>query len=821
MLQKKLLNGEWQLTVIGENVYNIPEIPVRAKVPGSVYGTLLEEGLMPDPFYRDNELDALKLMDNEFVYETEFVLDEEQLSSDECLLRFDGIDTLGDVYVNGELMGSVNNMHRSYEFSLKNAGKADTNELKVVLHSPTKYIKEENEKCFTGGSHECMEGFPHLRKAHCMFGWDWGPRLPDAGIYRDVSVISVDKARIESVYVIQNHEPGRVILEFEAMIEEFFVGAGTDIYDNNQDVRVELTTPDGAVLSQETDGSIVVEKPELWFPRGFGRQPLYVVKAKLFDGDELLDVWERRIGLRTMTVNREKTEWGEYFAHEVNGVKIFAMGADYVPEDNILSRVTEERTRRLLEDAALANHNTVRVWGGGYYLDDYFYDICDELGLLVWQDFMYACASYELNDDFEENITAETHEVILRLRHHACLALWCGNNEMETQTLDKAWQPSIKQKYDYIKIFEHIIPKIVKEDDPQTFYWPSSPSAGGNFDNPWNDKRGDAHYWDVWHGEKPFSDFRKHCFSYVSEFGFQAFPSEKTIDSFALQKDKNIFSRIMEMHQRNCAANGKIMKYMGDTYLYPTDFSKLLYISQILSAEGIKTGIEHFRRNRGRCMGTIVWQLNDIWPVASWASIDYFGRWKALHYVEKRCFEPIHISCEDVGESSVRPYCIQEPGKVEFSAKLHVANETAEDVNGVVEWAIKDNSGNIRCNPVRQEVKVPAYDGLWLDKIEISEDIIFDCFLEFKFEVDGKTVSKGTEIFTQPKHFEFLDPEFTMERRENKIYLTSKTYAQNVCIEGVDGDVVLSDNFFDMTAETVELEILRGEATEFKVVSVY
>lgn len=830
MVCKKSLSGEWSLTVIGENVYGIPETPIKAKVPGSVYGTLIAQGLMPDPFYRDNELDALKLMNNDFVYETDFVLTDEQLAQDECLLHFDGIDTLAEIYVNGIYAGSTENMHRSYEFSLKNLGKAGVNSLRVKLYSPVNFIKEKNSQCFAGGSHECMEGFPHLRKAHCMFGWDWGPRLPDAGIYRDVSIITVSKARIESVYVIQNHDPLRVTLEFETTIEEFenlnpelsdsYATKNIDVFANEQEIVITLTAPDGKVYTQEDDGSIAVENPELWFPRGYGNQPLYTVEAKLYDGEELLDTWTRKIGLRTMTVNRDKTEWGECFAHEVNGIKIFAMGADYVPEDNIFSRITEDRTRQLLEDAALAGHNSIRVWGGGYYPDDYFFDICDELGLLVWQDFMFACANYELDDEFEENISAEIQEVIIRLRHHASLALWCGNNEMETQTLDGAWKPSIKQKYDYIKIFEHIIPRLVKEHDPQTFYWPSSPSSGGNYDNPWNDCKGDTHYWAVWHGERPFTDFRKHIFTYVSEFGFQAFPTEKTVESFTLPSDRNIFSRIMEMHQRCPGANGKIMKYMGDTYLYPTDFARLLYLSQLLSAEGIRTGIEHFRRNRGRCMGTIVWQLNDIWPVASWSSIDYYGRWKALHYIEKRVFEPVHISCEDVGESMVRPQCVKEPGELHFSARLHVANETSKDVKGEVIYWLRNNKGEAVKEAVVIDVTVPAYDGLWLDRIEINEKDIFDCYLDFEFVSEGRVVSRGTAIFTQPKHFNFAAPELSVEKKNGKLYVTSKAYAKNVAIEGIDGDVVLEDNFFDMNPGTRELEIIRGDAENFKVMSV-
>lgn len=840
MIHRKSLNGEWRLTVVGENPYNISEIPIRAEVPGSVYGALLAEGLMPDPFYRDNELDALKLMNCDFVYETEFELTPEMLAEDECLLCFEGIDTLADVYINGVFAGYAENMHRIYEFSLKESGKAGANSLRVEIHSPVKYIKEKNAQCYAGGSHECMEGFPHLRKAHCMFGWDWGPRLPDAGIYRDVSVITVSRARFESVYVIQKHEPNRVTLDFEPSVEIFaengreedgLEAAGsaeqacaaaerTGSEREGLKTVITLTSPSGKEYFQENDGSIVVENPELWYPHGYGSQPLYTVEARLFENGEMLDVWKRKIGLRTVTVNRDKTDWGENFAHEVNGMKIFAMGADYIPEDNLLGRINGERTRQLLSDAVLAGYNTVRVWGGGYYPDDFFFDICDELGLLVWQDFMFACANYELDDEFEANISEEIYEAIIRIRHHACLALWCGNNEMETQTLDGAWKPSVKQKYDYIKIFEYIIPKLVRENDPMTFYWPSSPSSGGNYDNPWNDSKGDTHYWAVWHGERPFTDFRRHLFTYVSEFGFQAFPSEKTVESFTLPKDRNIFSRIMEMHQRNPAANGKIMKYMGDTYLYPESFSRLLYLSQLLSAEGIRMGIEHFRRNRGRCMGVIVWQLNDIWPVASWSSIDYYGRWKALHYIEKRSFEPVHISCEETGESMLRPYCTLEPEKAEFSARLHVANETAADVEGEVTYLIRDNLGRPVGDKTKIAVIVPAYDGLWLEKIDIDEALIFDCYLDFEFVSEGKTVSRGTAIFTQPKHFNFAEPKLRVEKKNGKLYVTSEAFAKNVAIEGIDGDAVLEDNFFDMNPGTREIAILRGDAENFKVTSV-
>ncbi len=877
-MEKMTLNGDrWQMWIVGDqDVYGVNGQALPAAIPGSVYGNLLQQGLMPDPYDRMNELTALPLMDNDFIFETDFSLREEQLAGDFLLLRFDGIDTLADIYLNDVLLGHADNMHRIWEFSIEDTARVGQNMLRVEIASPTRYIEEENQKVFTGGSTDAMRGFPHLRKAHCMFGWDWGPRLPDAGIFREVSVLSGKMARIGQVYITQNwstagktvekdtDKQGGIVSasESDQAPEKKLVGISHNIAAGNEvdiiyaveiedftdgngyEIRTALYDPDGVLVGAKSsrrgtqkpeeqtgcaekevcaDGwdTITVYNPERWWPNGFGKQPLYRAEVTLLDGaGNVLDQWSRRIGLRTMTVNTDKDEWGECFAHEVNGVKIFAMGADYIPEDNIFSRITPERTRRLLEDAAAAHHNCVRVWGGGYYPDDWFFDICDELGLIVWQDFMFACASYELDESFERSISAEIRDNVRRIRHHACLGIWCGNNEMETQTLDGAWQPSIKQKCDYIKIFEYIIPKILEEEDPVTFYWPSSPSSGGNYDNPWDENRGDTHYWDVWHGGKPFTDYRNYHFRYMSEFGFQSFPCLKTVETFTAPEDRNIFSRVMEMHQRNAAANGKIMTYLSATYLYPTDFEMLLYASQLLQADAIRYGIEHFRRNRGRCMGTVVWQLNDIWPVASWAGIDYYGRWKALHYAQKRAFAPVMISCEEVGELSERPFCVAQPAPIEKSARLHVANETMERVDGTVRWSLRKADGEALLEGA-EEVCVEPLSGLWLEKMDFSAYDELEVYISYCFEEDGRTVSEGTSLFTAPKHFPFHDPELTWRREGDALVVTAKAYAKNVEIAGVDGDVKFSDNFFDMNPGEKRVEIVAGDASAFVLKSVY
>lgn len=853
-MKKIDLCGKWRLMILGENVYHIPEEWMEAEVPGSVYGTLLKLGKMPDPYYRDNELDATKLMENDFVYETDMEITQEMLACDGVILRFEGIDTLGEVYLNDTLLGHVENMHRVWEYDIRQLAKVGANTVRVLLHSPIKYIKEENEKVFTGGSNEAMSGYPHLRKAHCMYGWDWGPRLPDAGIFRGVSLQLVDSARLDSVYVIQHHqgphmqelcfEESRVQEPLSVPVPEMRGGSlqvqvdsvrlemqmDLEVFREDEEISavITVTSPDGTVYGQSSDGSITIKHPRLWWPNGYGEQPLYTVQALLLGSDgRLLDVWERQIGLRTMTMDIRKDQWGNQFAHQVNGVDIFAMGADYIPEDNLLSRVTKERTEKLLQAAVEAGHNSIRVWGGGYYPDDHFYDTCDRLGLIVWQDFMYACSSYELSRAFEENIRAETQENVRRIRHHACLGLWCGNNEMETQTLDRCWKPSQKQFYDYIKLFEYIIPEILRQEDPHTFYWPSSPSSGGNFDNPWDENRGDVHYWDVWHGNKPFTEYRKFRFRYLSEFGFQSFPCLETVESFTEPEDRNIFSRVMEMHQRNVAANGKILNYLSATYLYPADFDRLLYASQLLQMEAIRYGVEHFRRHRWHCMGAVVWQLNDIWPVASWASIDYFGRWKALHYAEKRMFAPVLLSCEEAGELSQRPYCIAEPGPMETSARLCISNETRETVEGICRWQLRNYRGDV-LSEGESGVTVGPLESLWLDKTDFTDypgPGVREMYFSYQLEVKGEILSEGTSLFTAPKHFRFADPGLTLRREGDTLILRAEHFAKSVEIWG-DGEnggsyVRLSDNYFDMNPGEKRVRILEGDAERFRLRSVY
>ncbi len=829
------LNSGWKMRQIGWDDYS------EAVVPGSVYTDLLRNGQMENPFWKDNELKALRLMDEEYEYVCSFDASEDIFGSEKKVLSFLGIDTIADVYLNGEQIGSPDNMHRTWEYDVTEELKKEGNELKLIFHSPTKYIAEAFKVSKTHGSEDAMEGFVNIRKAHCMFGWDWGAHLPDAGLFRPVSLLGIDGARIDSVYVTQEHGDEGVRLNFDVAVDCCSVMEDLDDAWSEPETGAEaagqpesaqkglyytvsVTAPDGTTAEAESSPeTILIADPKLWWPNGYGEQNLYTVEVKLYYNELQLDSWKRRIGLRTLTMDRTPNEWGENFAVCVNGVRIFAMGADYIPEDHLLGRVTKETTRTLLEKSKWANFNAIRVWGGGYYPEDWFYDLCDELGFVVWQDFMFACAVYDLTPEFEENIRAEFIDNIKRLRHHASLGLWCGNNEMEDFVYKKnSWLTKPQEVRDYFLMYERIIPEILKEYDPQTFYWPSSPSSGGSMDEPQDPERGDCHYWDVWHGNKPFTEYRKFHFRFLSEFGFQSFPSKKTIETITDDPDDmNIFSYVMEKHQRNGAANGKIMNYMQQTYRYPSGFETVLYASQLLQADGIRYGVEHFRRNRGRCMGAVYWQLNDCWPVASWSSIDYCGRLKALHYYAKRFFAPVMLSCEEQGMMSAGSVLNwQHSDEFEKSIRLNVANETMSPVSATVRWALRNPKAEI-LQGGEQEVAVPALTSVWLDKVEFPEADPYAHYVSYELIQDGETISEGTVNFSYPKYFRYENPMLSSRVVGDEIEITASAYAKSVEILNENEDLILSDNYFDMNAGTKRVRIESGDASKLRLRSVY
>lgn len=829
------LDGLWLMK-------NDKGVSVQGSVPGSVYSFLLDAGLMEDPYYRDRELDALKRMEEDYTFSRSFLADTALTGCVHQILRFEGIDTLADVYLNGVLLGRTDNMHITWEFDVKGILKEGENELVVEIDSPVRYIRQEDEKYHLGGSTECMRGFPHLRKAHCMFGWDWGPRLPDAGIWRSVVLEGWNESRIEEIRIRQVHKaagtydvpergtesategvPGGAASSPAARKEaQTCVELTVEVLQSGEvPVVITLTGPDGTMVKLKNGKPYLIRQPKLWWPNGLGEQPLYEVKAVLQEDSGEGSSVLRRIGLRTVNMKREKDQWGETFAMEVNGRSVFSMGADYIPEDNILSRMNRERTRALLEICRQSHFNVIRVWGGGIYPADWFYDLCDEMGLVVWQDMMFACANYRITDDFVASITAEITQNVRRIRHHASLGLWCGNNEMEQFALERGFDGDDITAADYLIQNEYITRRIVEAEDPDTFYWPSSPSSGGKYDLPQDPDRGDVHFWAVWHAGVPFTAYRDYYFRYMSEFGFQSFPCMETIRSFTEEEDRNIFSYVMEMHQRNSGANGKILQYLSATYLYPTDFDLLVYASQLLQADAIRYGVEHLRRNRDddRCMGAVYWQLNDIWPVASWASVDWYLRWKALQYAAKRFFAPVLLSCREDSEVSRGRTCISEPAPAVSKARLNVSNETWDTVSDEVVWELREADSSI-LESGSFTVYVLPFSTQWCDELDFSSYDPRSIHLNYYMKNHG---SAGSVLFTAPKHYRFEDPQLSVSAGpgEGEITVTAGAYARSVEIFSGRGYIRTEDNFFDMEKGSRTVRLLEGSAEDLQVRSVY
>ncbi len=770
-----------------------------ATVPGSVLTDLLRLHEIEDPFWRLNEEKTKAILRNDFRYEKDFDLPYDMARFAKVELVCRGLDTLAEVSINGTKVLDADDMHRVWRANVKPIVQKGKNKISILFRSPIRFVenRERNSDIFYAST-GCMKGNEAVRKAHYMFGWDWGPQLPDMGIFRDIGLEFTDLGRIEDVLVTQEHRSDAV--KVRVRVENFLCGA------KNPSVQCRLTAPDGTVTRQSVSPDqasgccsalFIIRNPQLWWPNGLGGQPLYRVQVSLEDGSETLDERSCRIGLRTITVSTQPDKWGSEFAFVVNDVKLFAMGANYIPQDSLIPRVTPEAVEHLVRNCAEANFNCLRVWGGGYYPDDCFYDACDRYGIIVWQDLMFACNVYDLNDAFEKNIIAETRDNVRRIRHHACLGLWCGNNEMEWGWAgwDRLKGHRPKYKADYIKIFEMILPRTVRKYDPQTYYWLSSPSSGGSFDDPNAFDRGDCHYWEVWHSNKPFTEYRKHYFRFCSEYGFQSFPSMKTIESFSEKEDRNIFSEVMESHQKNGLANNKIFSYISGYFRYPRNLESIVYISQILQMKAIQYGVEHWRRNRGRCMGSIYWQLNDCWPVASWSSIDYFGRWKALHYGAKRFYRPFMASaCETEELSPEIRYFVHndsiQPHSGTFTVRLadtrfHIFFEDSVPVS----------ADPLTVKPVYRE------DFSRFFKTDEGRKSVFACY---ELKADGETISSGTTLFVKPKHFHYTKPKLDCTIRERgdefEIDIRSDGFAHyvEVSFRGMDG--IFSDNYFDLTS---------------------
>lgn len=800
-MQTCTLNGTWQLSAGHRSLES-----VDMQIPGTVLSGLLAAGKIKDPFYRTNEDATRALFWKDYVFTRTFDVDEELLAQQHIVLVCEGLDTLAEISINGTFLAKTDNMHRTWKFQAKKLLHPGKNEIQIVFRSVLRFIEDypyEAHKKINYIPCGSMKGNQLLRKAHSMFGWDWGPQTIDAGIFRDIYLQGYSHARIEDIRIHQQHAKNvsvqtSITLSESVPGQKLCVELSEDGADKPLQTKLCKTNADGVAAVD-----FVIENPKLWWPNDYGDQPLYIVRTTLLDEDGTnLESITRRIGLRTLTISQEKDEWGNEFAFCVNGVKIFTRGGNYIPDDCLYTRITEKKLDYILESCRRAHFNCVRVWGGGYYPSDAFYDLCDEKGLIVWQDLMYACNVYDVTDAFAENCRQETYDNVRRLRHHASLGLWCGNNEIESAW--DHWGDFQKEtpylRADYIRLFEEVLPKAVQEADGETFYWHSSPSSGGCFDNPDDANRGDTHYWDVWHGQKPFTDYRKYFFRFCSEFGFQSFPCAKTVNSFTLEDDRNIFSRVMESHQKNDAANGKMLYYLSENLRYPKDLTHLLYASQVLQGMAIKYGVDHWRRNRGRCMGTLYWQINDNWPAPSWSSIDYFGRWKALHYMAQKFYAPhaVSMTLED------------------HRCHIYFSNESFETTEYSLTLSIRDLSGNV-LETYETKGNSPAFSAIETAVVDICswEDQKDDVFLEAVIHTKDQKVLKDVETLVPYKYLNLKNPVISTEAEETNdafiLHISSDCFAPFVALDFDDADVIFSDNFFHLTDKTVQDIIVKKE----------
>lgn len=791
-MENRILNSShvvWQMKRTDRTEWN------PARVPGSVYDDLQRAGLLPDPYDRDNQAAALEAARFDYEYQASFSLSARDLGHSRLLLRCLGLDTLCTITLNDMQVAQTDDMHRVYEFDVKPLLRVGANRLHFLLRSPVEYVLAKEKEFHLESCADAVPGISYLRKGQSMFGWDWGAQLPDLGIWRGVSLCLWDDARFSDVGFRQFHGEDTVRLEAEISVERI----------SAQPLRLEavLAGPDGGQLGVQELAlgqqdrcrlQFEIKSPKLWWPNGWGEQPLYRIALRLLCGAAELEQRVYRIGLRTLLLRREPDQWGESFAFEVNGRPLFAMGANYIPEDHILARKTPERTRALLQSCRDAHYNMVRVWGGGCYPDDEFLDLCDEMGLLVWQDHLYACGIYHFDETMWENVAAELRDNVTRIRHHPSLCLWSGNNECAYGWAYWGWQERFGEdlKREYLKQFEEVLPALSARYDPDTCYIPSSPTSGRGLEEPNAQDRGDMHYWEVWHERKPFEAYREIYGRFLSEFGIQSFPGIKTVNSFTREGDRNIFSYVMEAHQKNGTANGKILHYISEYFKYPKDLTSLLYVSQLVQGIGMQCGVEHWRRNRGRCMGSLYWQLNDCWPVASWSSIDYYGRWKASHYLAKRFFEPCQISCLAEGEG----------------ATLFFSNESLHAARGTVGWMLFSLSDGQPVQRGECPVQVPALSAQEAVRQDFSA-LLPDAAarrahgLAYWWNTEkGERRSCGCSLFVKPKHAELRDPkiQWSLEETETEflIRLHCTAFACFVWLDLREADGVFSDNAFHL-----------------------
>jgi beta-mannosidase len=800
---RRELSGPWTFRRVARA--DAPQEPwLAATVPGCVHTDLFAAGKIGDPFYRLNENDQQWIEHESWEYRTTFHVDAATAARERVELVLSGLDTYAEIFVNDASVLLADNMFRAWRVDVKPRLEVGDNLLVVHFRSPIEEVKPAYDRLgyHLPASNDQAKEMVSMwsRKAPYHYGWDWGPRFVTSGIWRPIAIESWDRARLDDVQVFQDR--------LDATTAELTIKARVVAARAGQ-VRLTVTADGGGPIAQADVNLKVganefalrgrIDHPELWWPSGLGPQRIYTLETTLSDGAKSKDAQRTRIGLRTLEVVHERDAAGKSFFIKVNGAPVFMKGANWIPADSFVTRMTDERYRFLLQSAADAHMNMIRVWGGGIYEDDRFYALADELGLLIWQDFMFACSMYPGHPAFVENVRHEAIENVRRLRNHPSLALWAGNNEIEAGWKSGGWplkfglsktaQDRIWR--DYQQMFHRLLPSVVAAEDPGRFYTRSSPSA--NEDRiPANQMGwGDMHHWGVWHAEDPYEAYGDNISRFMSEYGFQSFPELSSVARYtARDRDWDIQSPVMLSHQRHPRGNALIETYLDRDFRRPKDFASFLYVGQVLQGTVIKYAAEAHRRAMGRNWGSLYWQLDDCWPVASWSGIDYYGRWKALHYFARRFFAPVLVSPID-HQGTINVWCVSDR-RTDSAARLSVrlvdfsGHELARRDQDIVLTA---NTSRIYLSLRKSEILDGADPKRVLLAAEITEK--------------GQPLARNVFWFEKTRDLDLPKPDVALAVAPGQdgafeITVSAKQLARNVYLGSGAVDGFFEDNFFDL-----------------------
>ncbi|MCM1115852.1 MAG: hypothetical protein NC397_10205 [Clostridium sp.] len=773
---KKSLNGRWEFQRAGSGTWK------SAIVPGCNFLDLMRNGDIDDPFVALNEKKMQWIGEVDWVYKRHFYINTREYYSDDVLIHCKMLDTLCDVYINNRRVFSGNNCFVLYCHTIKKFLHIGENEIKIYFHSPVKYVREMYKKCPTPINSNGQNGIVHIRKPQYHFGWDWGPVLVPSGITGDIELEFVKAGRIRDLQIKQTLGNDGARIKANLSVKEH----------KKIDSRITLICPDGKeVVGWGKNIEFAVDNPEFWWTyelSGKQKQPLYTVRAELLVGDKIVDSLEKRIGIRTIELNRDKDFWGQNFQFKLNGVPLFIKGANYIPPDSFINRFTKKKLNYLLDAVQFSNMNMLRVWGGGYYGSDEFYDACDERGILVWQDFPFACQAYPFFDNkFLNNVKKEISQNVKRINHHPSLALWNGNNEIEDMHM--AWVHMTKYVNWTEKFFYNILEPEIRECDTDTPYTPGSPIGISHNNGMGADNVGDTHLWGVWHGLQPMNYYRKRMTRFCSEFGFESLPDLKTIEMFAKSYDCDFDSEVLKAHQKCANGNDKMIYYIASRFNLPKRFGDYVYLSQVTQLECIADATEHWRRNKGRCNGSMYWQLNDCWGACSWSSLDYYGNYKALQYGAKHFNAPLSVSIEDT-EEYIKIFALSdliEPQKVK------VEYEVFDFENGTLEKKSRD-------------ITLPKLENREAFELDVSSLRVKYNYkktgVAARLYQDGKLLMQKVVLFDKEKNINLpkakLKTKIVITDKELSITVHTDKFARLVKVESSKSTRPFSDNFFDL-----------------------